>query len=608
MRTPLSHTSFRTGHPGREHHEHDRLGAVAMTGENTAELVANLQQATGELQSMARMIESEIGSVTTAFEGLAGDTDAILKLAAGIVGRVENESVSSILPTVRTLGAAARHFMAERLQATTGVLEMVTTEVNLLRQLSGVAGSQEAIAMEIKALSVLTNIEVARLGSLGNSFQYLAHELGDFSKSVIDDTQELASHTNLRRAAIEDIRLVLSAELPRLREEWARIESDLGNALSIVDTSLTQLSRTPERFSMCVKDIAGEIAGVVAAIQAHDITRQQMEHVEQAFALICDSMGGNGDSGTSVAHELPHAHAGITIQVYQLRTIKETVATWASQIRTCMAGILRVSTSEVLGIGPLVLDRERDVSLQLARIERLEGEGRVYSERIERTLGGLCNLTQLVSEHVERSKSIRDRLRMLAFNSIIEASHLGTKANVILAISTSIKDISLAWSEITKQSSAAMQNLLDLVKQTKQVMEAFSEASNARLHEAQVETRVALDNLRSAAEFAAGQAREMKSATERMQTKSAKVGDTSDRLDACFGRFDAVLGTIEGASRHLETDLPDIQKRYDTGEMERVFSAFYTTELERDVLRAALRGKALPVAQQTFAGNSAELF
>jgi hypothetical protein len=30
--------------------------------------------------------------------------------------------------------------------------------------------------------------------------------------------------------------------------------------------------------------------------------------------------------------------------------------------------------------------------------------------------------------------------------------------------------------------------------------------------------------------------------------------------------------------------------------------------MEREVLRAALRGKALPVAQTTLAGNSAELF
>jgi len=587
-----------------------RAGQVAKGVGTTAEVVSALEKAKGELQAMARIVESEIGSVARAFEGLAGHTDTILNLAAAIVGCVENECVSSILPKVQTLGAAARRFIAERLQATTGILETVTTEVKLLRQLSDVAGGQEAIALEIKALSVLTNIEVAHLGAVGACFQYLAHELSDFSHSVTAGTHELASHTNARRAALEDTSRALSAELPRLREELARIEVDLGNALTMVDSSLTQLSRTPVQFRTCVEDIARQITGVVAAIQTHDINRQMNEHVQEALTLICTRMRDAGNSENGAARELPRAYAGLTIQIYQLRTIKETVANWTSQIRACMSGILTVSASEVLGIGPAVLEQERKVSSQLARIELLEQESRVYSERIQRTLGGLSNLMQLVGEHLQRSKSIRDRLRLLAFNSIIEASHLGTQADVILAISTSIKGISAAWSQITDQSGHAMQEILNLVKQTNEVMEAFSPAGNESLSEAQVQTRAGLDSLRTAAEFASRQAQEMKAATEKMQAKIAEVGKTGDLLDACFGRVDAVLAEIEGVQRQLEIERPDVDVKegYDAAEVEQLFAASYTTELERNVLRAALRGTALPVAQPTLAGNSVELF
>jgi hypothetical protein len=58
----------------------------------------------------------------------------------------------------------------------------------------------------------------------------------------------------------------------------------------------------------------------------------------------------------------------------------------------------------------------------------------------------------------------------------------------------------------------------------------------------------------------------------------------------------------------LEVDHPDVKERYDAAEVEQLFSASYTTEMERDVLHAALRGTALPVGQPTFAGNSVELF
>ena len=100
----------------------------------------------------------------------------------------------------------------------------------------------------------------------------------------------------------------------------------------------------------------------------------------------------------------------------------------------------------------------------------------------------------------------------------------------------------------------------------------------------------------------------MKEVTEKMQAKIMEAGNTSDLFDAFFGRIDSVINGIEGVRHQLEIDHPEVKKHYDRAEAERLFAASYTTEMERNVLRAALGGKALPVAQQTFAGNSVELF
>lgn len=145
-----------------------------MSVDTRTEVVRTLEKVTGELQGLARTAESEIGSVARAFECLADHVDTILKLVAAIVGCVENDRVSSVLPKVQALGAAARRFIEDRLQATAVILETVTTEMRLLRQLSLVTGGQAEIALQTRELSILTNIEVARLGSAGVRFQYLA--------------------------------------------------------------------------------------------------------------------------------------------------------------------------------------------------------------------------------------------------------------------------------------------------------------------------------------------------------------------------------------------------------------------------------------------------
>jgi len=61
--------------------------------------------------------------------------------------------------------------------------------------------------------------------------------------------------------------------------------------------------------------------------------------------------------------------------------------------------------------------------------------------------------------------------------------------------------------------------------------------------------------------------------------------------------------------RHqLKLDHPEVEEVHDPSEVEKLFSASYTTEMERDVMRAALCGGPLPVVQQAFGGNAVELF
>ena len=579
-----------------------------MSIDTRTEAASKLEKAKGELRALSRTTEDEIELVARVFEGLAGHTETILNLAAAIVGCVENESVSSALEKVQILGAAARRFIGDRLQATAGILETVTREVELLRDLSYATRCQAAIALETKALSVLTNIEVARLGAVGAGFQYLAHQLADFSKSVTAEAQKLAGQADGRTAAIEETRRVLAAQLPCLRGNLARIEVDLGNALAAVDSSLTQLARMPVQFRTCVEEVAQQIAGVVAAVQAHDITRQQIEHVQEAFALIATRIRSDGNPENEAAQAIAQAYAGLTIQIYQLRFTKQTLASWASQIRTCVGGILRVSASDVVGIAPLVLEQEQGLSSQLVHIERLERESQGHSDRIQRTFGGISDLMQLVTDYMQKSKSVRDHLQLLTVNAIIQASGLGTQAAAILAIAESIKGISAAWSHITDQSGRTMQEVLALEKQTNEEMGAFSETTSERLREAQDQTTTGLDNLRTAATFAAQRAQEMKAATEKMHAETTEVGEAVDLLAACFERIDVVLAELEAVRRQLEIDDPEVKERYDAAEVERLFSAFYTTEAEREVLHAALRGSDLPVAQPTFEGNSVELF
>ena len=386
-----------------------------------------------------------------------------------------------------------------------------------------------------------------------------------------------------------------------MREEFARVEQSLETAVASVEAALEQLFGTPVRFSGCVEEIASQIAGVVAAIQAHDITRQQIEHVQAALLTIAAELEGEGGPSAGTG-------AGLAIQSYQLRSVRETVRGWTAQISTCLEAIGHITSSEILELGPVVLAQQRALGGHLARIEKLEEECEADNARVQASFAGISGLMQLVNEHLERSKVVRDRLQLLMFNSIVEASHLGSQADGILEISTTIKRISATWGEITTGSEAATEEIRTLVEQSRSTLEAFSEASKGGLRAARGETMGGLGVLRDAAECADRRGREIQRATLGLQAKIEEVGGPGHRLEVCFQRLDAAVEGIEGARRQGEEEGDAGDVAFDAEEVERRFSADYTTEMERAVLRAALEGGPMPVAQPNFAGNSVELF
>ena len=568
-----------------------------VAGEEAAHAV--LSRVADELRTLLAESEREMERLGHDFEALARETNAILETAGVIVSCAESERMASVLPGVQKLASAAKAFIRGRLQATAGVLDTVVAEEKLLERLTQLTRGQKAIVRETGMLRVLTNIEVARLGEVGAGFQYLAHELDDFSQSVARNTSELMEQTDRRRKAIGETRRTLAEGLPGMREEFARIEKRLEKALGEIDAALGELRGTPQRFRSVVEEVSTQIAGVVAAIQGHDITRQQIEHVETALATIGDALE-RGDGGAE-------ARMGLAIQSYQLRNVRRTIDGWTAQIRSCLDGIGHIASSELMELGPAVMRQESALSAQLTHIDRLEEECEAGDAKVQASFAGISGLMQLVTEHLERSKTVRDRLQLLMFNSIVEASHLGTQADGILEISTSIKRISAAWGGITTQSEEATGKIRTLVEESHGTVESFSEASYAGLREAREQTLEGLEVLREAASCAETHGREVERAVQGVQTRIAEIGATGERLDAGFLRLERALKAMETLRRQLDYEAAG-GGSFDAQAVEQRFSADYTTEMERAVHRAALAGGPLPPVEQIFAGNSVELF
>lgn len=577
---------------------------MTTTFEN-ADFTTAISSAQAALGRFAEGTESDVNCASQAFRQLAHETDTVLARATSIVEDVNAAALDSVLSELQRHCLQCKSLQEARLNAATTALEKLQTEGDLLKQVWAITHQQENIASHLKALSMLTNIEAICIGGSENEFRLLAKELSDFSTAVLQQTFELTAYIEKRKRTVDETFKAVAIELPYLKAEVRQMEDDLVLALKTIESSLAQLSQIPEQFNRGARDTAQQIAGVITAVQAHDITRQQIEHVQRSLEIILPKVSGDdATNGTS----LPIAYAGLRIQAAQLRMIKEIVVAWISQIGRCMVGIQSLSAAELADVPPAILRQLSELTVPLNRLESLQRESQRCGVRIQQNLAGLDDLRGLATRHMEQSQAIRDRLKLLTFNSRIEAKQLGRRGSGVSAIAKLIAGLAADWSGIADGLRGTIEQIAGIYQSMHETTGVFSDANSALTGEDQPQTETRLEQVNGVATFVAKAAEEMQALTARMRTEVAQFDATKNRLTGSLVHLDTAQTQVAAMICRLEECYSETVSQYDPLEVEQLFSGLYTTEAETRVMSAVLRGTTSAVPVQSLEGNSVEMF
>ena len=271
-------------------------------------------------------VKTAMQAVAHAFKNLATQTNTIMKQAAAIVGCVKNrDDGHGAFQGAVSLCLRVSSFLGKRWTRPRISWKTLKFGEKLLDQFNpNYPTPEEGVASHLKALSVLTNVEVSHLGmTRAMTSKFLStRSCRHFQDPYLSRPYELANQTENRKQAMGQTRRDLGNELPQLRNEN---DSNGGrcreNPASDRRWAWANWSRIPEQFRVCTAaNTSEQISGVVAAIQSHDITRQQLEHIQESASDVLP--------GIDKPNGLPVSYAGLSMQIHQLKTIKKTLANW----------------------------------------------------------------------------------------------------------------------------------------------------------------------------------------------------------------------------------------------------------------------------------------
>lgn len=473
---------------------------------------------------------SAIAMVTGAFRALCGylDSDGLRESVVQLSG------IALGLQSVAADSASGREALLcvgdhlQRLGAPLQRLQQIVREVGILAINARIEAAQiEGAGLEF---TVFTS-DIRRLGELAETaLTGFASELDAVGALAATARASQAEFDNRQRSALPEIarRLEIS-----LRAVEGRKTAAASAALMIRDDARS------------AEDRIGEI---IMALQAGDITRQRIEHVERAIEkALCGESAAAGNVFRLQAMQISHAEEDLRSELDNLRSNSMEIRSDAEAIRLRGRGAFRSDG----GTGESFL-HEIIGDLRAARTLVIEyGQA---ADQLKVALGQVSGRLNDMVTHVENVRSIEADMRVMGLNATFRCSRLGGSGRALGVIAQELRScarktaedavqvmnglqqtFSAAQALVADNRKGAMENILATLDQT---IGTLAEGSR-RLED----TLTVLDE---------GSVR-----TSALLTDVAAMFSTEDnficKLAACAGEIGDAAATYENAG-HVHAD------------------------------------------------------
>jgi hypothetical protein len=507
---------------------------------------------------------------------IAADMAALSELISGSLGRHASQALARVLDRSRQAEALAE--TGDR------TLAGVCDDTRSIGRTFG--GFRDTVSF-FRVLGSLTRIETARLGSVGAGFGSLAEEVNTLTHSIessgqgiVDASSTLHRNMHSALARVTDLRAGELDGLPALvGEVMTSFESLEDRHRQGVEVSLHQAAE--------YEKISGAIGDLITAIQFHDITRQQSEHVVEALRRLRSEFH-EGDRNHSAAPA--DARAVLALQSSQLANagqmfassvgrIEQDLDSIAERVRN-MAGASKTLMGQSAGEQDLFFVQ---MESRFTGIVKAVGTCAQAEAEIHGTLGELAEAVEHMRESVSEVREIEISIRRTAINATIRAVHIGDAGNALLVLADVMQRLALDANGIVEAVAGSLDSISAAASRLSR------DSSDAGADDVLTDMRTTILELHSSGEAGFSRLNEITALSSRLveEIRSVRAGFSAGTLFAdAVHRARRTLEQIQGLigpARSGETEIAP------EGRMED-FAAHYTMHAERLVHQSVAAG------------------
>lgn len=470
-------------------------------GSATPACMADLAGVVEDLRDLNRLTEADFLAVGEKLMGFLSSarnirTD-ISELANHISGDI-GERVCGALLTALSRSIE----MKRRVEETTRTLAIIRHHADKTNRCFS---RFDEIIFSFQVVATLGRIETARLGGSNSGLGHFADEVRSYSKSI----RERVEHALEAAAGLE---CYIGRAIQHVSEEDIHQLEALPSLVGAIEEALAEFrlrqqeaNATSLRLADEFTAFSGTINGLVEALQFHDITRQQVEHVVESLEhLLRDARHSE-----PAACPPPEVAAVVDLQRHQLlaaaKTFEASVGRVTQELKqvAALGRKMEAETKTLLGLveedqqSPFFSRMERSFAGVLAAVTScaaVNDETASTTAELRRTIAGL-------QDCVDDLRAIWRKINRLAMNATIEAVQLGQAGEPLSVVAGSMQTL---HSDAEKRSGDTEESLGNLSSAVLSMMRDASDgpASPAPSDDASMidELKTRMDELHASSE------------------------------------------------------------------------------------------------------------
>ena len=415
--------------------------------------IDDLQEMRKDIIELNRSSEKDFLSIGENLQDFYIRAREISKVSTSATGLIVGEEISNAINGLNDILAQLDDYQKES--------EDVSEKVNgiLLEDILNIIGSIyepllvfKKIVKNLRVIGILTRVESSRLSHNRNEFNSLVDDVNKLAQVIESKSENTLSQSEILEELIKTTLVQVTGIRKEQQKKTRMILNDTQSNLEALKEKHRLSSEASKDISICSDKISNSIGEVVSSMQFHDITRQKIEHVEEAFEEVCHKLTEdleNEQGANDPQQRVSSMRSILRLQLGQLISARSEIKEAISNIEDNLKRVAGNASEMSEEIKKVAGSTEKDGSSSLSDIE--SGIATVTSSLFENieagkefsgAIGTVADTVDKMSVFLSDIQEIGTEIELVALNAGIKAFRTGEEGAALTVLAESIQRLS----------------------------------------------------------------------------------------------------------------------------------------------------------------------